>query len=119
MWPPLQTAFKKLRDIFLSPFADSLETYRLVSFRSREEAIAGSSRGRIVALVGLSNPKWAIFNCPCGCGEKLFLNLMSSHSPRWRLSVSANNEFSIMPSVDARKCGSHFFITKSRVIWCE
>ena len=71
-----------------------------------------------VYIVGLQKPKWVIFSCPCGCGERIEVNLMQSRHPRWKMQVT-KGVISLWPSlwmVD-KKCGSHFWIEKNRVIW--
>lgn len=71
-----------------------------------------------VYIVGLQKPKWVIISCPCGCGEKIEVNLMQSRHPRWKLNVT-NGAISLWPSLwmTDKKCGSHFWIEKNRVIW--
>ena len=64
-------------------------------------------------------PKWAVFRCPCGCDEVLRANLMASHYPSWRLIFEGDNTLSFTPSfwVSRKRCGSHFFIFHSRILW--
>ena len=62
-------------------------------------------------------PKWLRFDCPCRCGEVLALNLMASHSPRWAAESHEDGTLSVRPSVDATRCGSHFWIRRSRIDW--
>lgn len=59
-----------------------------------------------------------IFQCPCGCKERIYLNLLPDAKPRWRYEVSKNKRVTIFPSIWRKKgCGSHFFIRNSNVIW--
>ncbi len=75
-------------------------------------------RSQKLVLVGSKEkPKWLRFACPCRCGEVLALNLMSSHTPRWLVDVHPDDTVTVNPSVDATKCGSHFWIRKSRIDW--
>lgn len=76
--------------------------------------------GTCVYVVGLAQPKRVVFACPCGCGEKLTINLMRSIDPRWQLRL-ARGTISLRPSVwiDDDKCGSHFWIENSRVVWVD
>lgn len=76
--------------------------------------------GKHVYVVGSPLAKRVIFACPCGCGEKLNINLMRSIDPCWQLRLK-NGSISLMPSVwiDDKGCGSHFLIDRNRVIWVE
>lgn len=76
------------------------------------------ARGNLVLVGSSGRAKWLQFRCPCGCGEVLSLNLMESHSPRWRIQVDTQGQLSVSPSVDVTTCGAHFFIRKNRVAWC-
>lgn len=79
---------------------------------------ASALRAHDLVLVGPEEkPKWLRFACPCRCGEVLGLNLMPSHSPRWTVEVHPDGTVTVNPSVDATKCGSHFWIRKSRIDW--
>lgn len=74
--------------------------------------------GKYVYVVGINKPKWVIINCPCKCGERLAINLMKSHYPRWNLKIT-DGVISLWPSLwmQDKKCSSHFWIKESRVIW--
>jgi hypothetical protein len=64
-------------------------------------------------------PKWAAFECPCGHGHRIVLNLQPEHRPRWRLSLIGQRP-SLRPSVDSRldlRC--HFWLTGGRVHWVK
>lgn len=73
-----------------------------------------------VYIVGAKGHSWLIiFMCPCGCREKIYLNLLTDTSPRWYFTVKWWR-ISIAPSVRRIKgCGSHFFIKRGRIIWCK
>lgn len=61
---------------------------------------------------------WALFKCPCGCGEVISLPLQSPHSPKWRVSMTDAQRPSLYPSVWRNKgCMSHFWIEDGRVFW--
>lgn len=74
----------------------------------------------VVYLVGEGAGFWCmLLVCPCGCGELISLNTLSSVRPHWRVRTDADT-VSIWPSVHrTRGCRSHFFITRSRVEWCH
>src|SRR4051794_7540834 len=73
--------------------------------------------GPALYIVG-APPKWAMLECPCGCGDTIDVNLMKSGTPVWRLSV-ANGKPSFHPSlwVPKEKCGAHFWIRDGKIIW--
>lgn len=69
-------------------------------------------------LVGSTDhPKWIAFDCPCGRGHRIMLNLDPSRRPVWRMT--STNPLTLRPSVDSvenkRRC--HFVISNGRVLW--
>lgn len=94
------------------------QRFVLQTYEDRSTAAAAAQQAGVVALVrGGGREKWLLMQCPCGCGQQIALNLMQSHSPRWRISVQSANRFSIHPSIDATSCGAHFWLRDGRVIW--
>lgn len=65
-------------------------------------------------------PKWALFLCPCGCGDTITLSLQKAHYPRWTTYSSRGNRPSLRPSVwrDVG-CFSHFILQDGRIYWCN
>jgi|SRR5579872_1764183 len=62
--------------------------------------------------------RWLHLLCPCGCGDVISLNLMTSHRPFWSLASHEDGTVSVMPSVDKTSgCCSHFFIRRCRIAW--
>lgn len=65
--------------------------------------------------------KWLVFDCPCGSGHRIMLNLDKSRVPYWRLTLSATHRITLSPSIDyqdnSRRC--HYSIRKGRVIWAK
>ena len=74
----------------------------------------------IFYLVGTRGCEWsAVFTCPCGCGQPVWLNLLSGQRPRWRVSVHFGHVPSVFPSVWRQVgCHSHFFVRHGCVDWC-
>jgi uncharacterized protein DUF6527 len=63
--------------------------------------------------------KWACFRCPCGCGEKIALSLVTQRRPSWRVFTDWLKRPTVEPSVWQRAgCYSHFWIRKGAVQWC-
>ena len=65
------------------------------------------------------SPRWAVLMCPCGCGDRLSVNLMGNADPHWELSMR-RGKASLLPSlwVSKEKCGSHFWLRDNGVFWC-
>lgn len=73
--------------------------------------------GKTLYLVG-EPAKWAVLACPCGCGDRIDVNLMKSRPPVWTLQ-RANGQISLSPSLwmPPEKCGSHFWVRNNRIVW--
>lgn len=71
-------------------------------------------------LVGsAAHPKWLAFDCPCGRGHRILLNLEQSRWPHW--TVRGDKRVTVRPSVRARTTHGecHFFITRGRTTWID
>jgi hypothetical protein len=69
-------------------------------------------------LVGLPE-KWATFDCPCGTGHVVELNLLHPERAHWTVRLDEAGGPSLHPSVDVRarrRC--HFWLGSGRVRWC-
>lgn len=86
--------------------------------RVRSMADLPEKLGQLLYVVGDPHPKWVVLSCPCGCGERIDVNLMTSRHPYWKLSETRNG-LSLWPSlwIPEDRCGSHFWIKDSRVHW--
>lgn len=77
------------------------------ALRSQEAALVRSPQG----------PKWLAFDCPCGAGHRVMLNLDQARRPFWQ--VHAEAPLTLWPSVDmdanGRRC--HYVIHRGRVSW--
>lgn len=85
---------------------------------SEADEIPGTLRTYEAALVvseGIS--KWLAFDCPCGTGHRVVLNLDAARWPRWTLF--ADNPLTVSPSVDMdtreRRC--HYILYHGHVNW--
>ena len=57
--------------------------------------------------------------CPCGCGRRIELLLITEAEPRWDLHVDGEGRPSLSPSVWLRDgCQSHFVVRSGRIRWC-
>ncbi len=71
-------------------------------------------------VLGEGKNKWfVVMLCPCGCGKKVEVSLLSDAEPRWRLIEHADKTISLEPSVWRRVgCRSHFFVRRGFIEWC-
>lgn len=72
-----------------------------------------------VEVVYSKQSYWAVFKCPCKCGNLISLPLQKTHNPHWRLERSFENRPTLYPSIWQNKgCLSHFWIVDGRIEWC-
>jgi hypothetical protein len=75
-------------------------------------------RGVILAGGTPDDPKWIIFDCPCG-SDRVMVSAAQGRRPRWRCHTRFWGGASISPSIDTyhrgKKC--HYFIRNGRVGW--
>ena len=76
-------------------------------------------KGGVLYLVGENGHQWfAVFVCPCGCGEVIQLSLLPDSRPRWSVELHADETASLHPSVwRVKGCRSHFFLRRGLVSW--
>ena len=80
---------------------------------------ASVDEGKFYRVARNGEPKWALFQCPCGCGFVVTLSLQPTHRPRWRVRTSDDDRPTLRPSVwRDGGCFSHFFVDDGRVYWC-
>jgi uncharacterized protein DUF6527 len=81
--------------------------------------LPGSLHHDRIYLVGAGNrKKWAVLMCPCGCGNRIDVNLMRTRRPVWALTWHYG-EVNLSPSLwrPRGSCGSHFWVRDSRIAW--
>lgn len=72
----------------------------------------------IVYLIGENEPWAAIFLCPCGCKQSIWLNLVKGHRPLWKIRVTRKGIPTAEPSINRQVgCRSHFWLKAGRIIW--
>lgn len=73
-----------------------------------------------VYLAGEGQNLWAAaMICPCGCGQRIELNLLKAARPCWQAQLSGDGSISLTPSVWRRMgCRSHFVLNEGRIDWC-
>jgi hypothetical protein len=99
------------------------DRFRLRQFKGPEfcgseaDHSPGVKARRLVIVGPKGKPKWLRFMCPCRCGDEIALNLMDGYSPKWTILLHPDETLTVTPSVDAKKCGSHFWLRNNRVYW--
>lgn len=70
-----------------------------------------------IYIVGTREHPWqAVFGCPCGCGDTIYIGVSSGG---WKLVFAAQRKISLRPSIFRTVgCRSHFFIEDCKVKWC-
>jgi hypothetical protein len=90
---------------------------RAVFYESRAD-VPNEVPRHVLAIVGsAAQPKWALFECPCGRSHQLVVNLNTNRKPYWRLKMESDGP-SLWPSVDSvspYRC--HFWLRGGRVDW--
>lgn len=87
----------------------------ITTVRDQAAARVAATRCACIAIVERGVPRWAVFQCPCGCGELVAVNLDKRSGPHWRL-LRNEDSISLIPSVWRESgCRSHFIIWKNRV----
>jgi Family of unknown function (DUF6527) len=90
---------------------------RKYQYKRVEEPPVPVDKGTIYIVQDSKEPDTLVFKCPCGCDRVIQLNLLRDTEPCWHFYVR-DKYISIRPSVFSKKgCGSHFWITRNRVIW--
>lgn len=89
------------------------------TFINSDEACTSVHVAGDAALVFRGVPRVLILQCPCGCLEKLIVNLDHRAGPAWRL-YQRDGSLTIYPSYwRDTQCGSHFILWSNRIYWCD
>lgn len=76
---------------------------------------------RAYLVMASTRKKWLVFDCPCGMGHRIMLNLDKARQPYWKLVLSRSKAITLRPSVDfrdgSRRC--HYVVRRGRIIWTE
>jgi hypothetical protein len=122
--PTLVTLVVVLVAIVLALVARALFKRRVplgpVYHAQRVEDLPDVLKPLTVYLAGEESHLWAAaLLCPCGCGERIELNLLPQVRPRWTAQRLPDGTVTLMPSVWRQKgCKSHFFLREGRIDWC-
>lgn len=108
--------YKWLLNLFGYKKSRSQKPFTFVIVRELPEKI----KDNILYIEGnesLNDFWYALMKCPCGCNEKIMLNLMDDASPYWKVEI-VGSKASIFPSIWRKvDCESHFWFKNNKVIW--
>jgi hypothetical protein len=109
--------FGKLRQM-IQRYVSNREAFSSVTVVESMTELPENLKNVIYVVGTAAKYKWVVFNCPCGCGERLDVNLMRSRHPFWKLNLEGGKA-SLSPSVwvPTDRCGSHFWLIDSQVHW--
>jgi len=86
------------------------------SVSSRGEASDHITLPGDAVVIERGRPRWLLLACPCGCGEKLPINLDPRAGPAWRIYRRQRSGVSLFPSVWRESgCKSHFVIWRNKI----
>lgn len=75
----------------------------------------------VVYVLGETGHEWAVvFICPCGCNQKISLNLLYRNDrDTWTVHSDSRGRVTLEPSVWRQVgCQSHFFMRSGKIKWC-
>ena len=93
--------------------------WRIVAAVDAGDAVPQQLPHRGVVLVAaLGRATWAVFDCPCGTGHRIMVNLDRARRPFWR--IDSRRPLSIHPSIDdiTAEGRCHFVIRHGKLSWC-
>lgn len=105
--------FNQSKIVYSNNYQD--KAYSVV-FNEDEPEIIESGK---IYILGKNSIYWQIsLLCPCGCLEKIHLNLLNDCYPYWNFNLTP--KLSIRPSIWRTKgCRSHFWIENNNISWVE
>ena len=76
-------------------------------------------RRRAYLVATATHHKWLVFDCPCGAGHRIVLNLDRVRRPVWTVRLSRRGVLSLRPSVDYRddRRACHYVLSNGNVEW--
>lgn len=98
----------------------SFRPWRLEATVSDMDDVPLRIRPRRAYLVATpTRRKWLVFDCACGGGHRILLNLDPSRRPVWTLRLSRTKALTLHPSVDYRDelRACHYVLSNGRIEW--
>lgn len=109
-----------LRKIFTkNNYTSDLKNQKAFYFISFGEDIPAKINYNELFIGGtIENPWVVVMCCPCGCGDKIYLNTLEKENPYWEIIIDELNQITLRPSIwRTSGCQSHFFVRKGRIEW--
>lgn len=116
---------RRLVSAFLSRWRATAEHVLLRPWRveatvaDMDEVPVRIRRRRAFVVANETRSKWIVFDCPCGRGHRVVLNLDRARRPFWTVRTAKRGAFTLRPSVDYRdgRRSCHYFVSDGRVEW--
>jgi hypothetical protein len=94
--------------------------YKTLSILDKTPSNSFIAEKDFITIVNRGKPYWALFRCPCGCGNVISLSLQKGHNPSWTVRKTTAGRPTVNPSIwQNTGCCSHFWIKDGRVYWCN
>lgn len=72
--------------------------------------------GDVVLVARHGVHRWLVFNCPCGCGDQVPINLDRRTGPAWR-AFHPGRRLTVYPSIwRGSGCESHFIVRRGQIL---
>src|SRR2546428_755175 len=71
---------------------------RVHDVSSMDDVPDDMSLGDLFIVGPPAQPKWVVLTCPCGCGRRIYANLMRKRRPVWRL-IRRGSLVTLFPSL--------------------
>ena len=74
---------------------------------------------RAYLVATATHRKWLVFDCPCGTGHRIVLNLDRSRRPTWTVRLCKKGAVTLRPSVNYRddRLACHYVLSNGRIRW--
>lgn len=75
--------------------------------------------GCVYVVGGRDHPFQAVMDCPCGCSNPIWLDLVPGYGQHWKMQPGRRDVASLKPSVwRTDGCRSHFVLKDGSIRWC-
>ncbi len=100
-------------------FGTGCPLYSAIKVFNENDVPSTIPRGLVFIVGSKGQEELAVLSCPCGCGDRLRLNLIKASKPNWSWLIDIDKTVTFCPSINRLTgCKSHFFLTEGRVQWC-
>lgn len=90
---------------------------RLTYVLDRDSVADSLSKTEFLVVGSRRQPKWALFECPCGAGHRIEVTLQKVMRPHWTLSTPGGRP-SLTPSIHLHGDHTcHFVLRRGTIRW--